>query len=118
MAGFTTPRPGEELKKFNVKDGLGLKRVMAQGIQVAIISSNSSQATLHRARKLAINHTFIGVEQKLPVLKTLCQDLKISLAEVAYVGDDLPRSAHSGSGGVPPDRGRCLLRAPAGGGLH
>jgi 3-deoxy-D-manno-octulosonate 8-phosphate phosphatase (KDO 8-P phosphatase) len=88
--GLYYTETGEELKKFNVKDGLGLKLLMAQGIQVAIISSNHSKATLHRARKLNITHTFIGVEHKLTVLENLCQQMGISLEEAAYIGDDLP----------------------------
>ncbi len=88
--GLYYTETGEEFKKFNVKDGLGLKLLMKQSIQVAIISSNSSKATIHRARKLNITHTFIGVEEKLPVLKNLCQQMGISLSEVAYAGDDLP----------------------------
>lgn len=79
---------GEELKKFNVKDGLGLKLVMQAGIEVAIISASNSAATLHRANKLGIRYVFIGVEDKLAILKQLCEDLSLSLAQVAYVGDD------------------------------
>ena len=80
---------GEELKKFNVKDGLGIKLVMNAGIEVAMITTSTSHATLHRAKKLGIKHTFIGVEDKLAVLTKLCEDLSLSLSQVAYVGDDL-----------------------------
>lgn len=88
--GLYYTETGEELKKFNVKDGLGLKLLMNHGIQVAIISSNDSKATIHRARKLNIIHTFTGVEHKLVVLENLCQQMDISFSQVAYVGDDLP----------------------------
>ncbi|MBW4613046.1 MAG: HAD-IIIA family hydrolase [Desmonostoc vinosum HA7617-LM4] len=80
---------GEELKKFNVKDGLGLKLLMQAGIDVAIITASTSTSVLHRAKKLGINYTFIGVENKLSVLENLCQKLNISLEQVAYMGDDL-----------------------------
>ncbi len=80
---------GEELKKFNVKDGQGIKLVMQAGIEVAIISASNSKATLHRAKKLGIKHVFIGVEDKLTILKQLCEDLSIPLAQVAYIGDDV-----------------------------
>jgi 3-deoxy-D-manno-octulosonate 8-phosphate phosphatase (KDO 8-P phosphatase) len=80
---------GEELKKFNVKDGQGIKLIMQAGIEVAIISASNSAATLHRAKKLGIKHAFIGVEDKLTILKQLCEDLSLSLAQVAYVGDDV-----------------------------
>jgi len=87
--GLYYTETGEELKKFNVKDGLGLKRVMQRGVTVAILSSSEAQATLHRSQRLGISHVFIGVEDKLEQLKTLCDQLEVDLAQVAYVGDDL-----------------------------
>ncbi|MBD2777361.1 KdsC family phosphatase [Iningainema tapete] len=80
---------GEELKKFNVKDGLGIKLVMQAGIEVAFITTSTSLAVLHRAKKLGVKHAFIGTENKLAVLKKLCEDLNLSLSQVAYIGDDL-----------------------------
>ena len=52
--GLYYTETGEELKKFNVKDGLGIKLLMAAGIQVAIISAGFSVSTLHRAKRLGI----------------------------------------------------------------
>lgn len=80
---------GQVCKKFNVKDGKGIKLLMQSGIEVAIISANDSAATLHRARKLGVVNCFTGVEDKLEVLNTLCRQLSISLSQVAYMGDDL-----------------------------
>ena len=87
--GLYYTETGQELKKFNVKDGLGIKHLMQQGIQVAIISASASEATRHRAHKLGITHTFIGCEDKLRILENLCHDLQIEFSQVAYVGDDL-----------------------------
>jgi 3-deoxy-D-manno-octulosonate 8-phosphate phosphatase (KDO 8-P phosphatase) len=80
---------GEEMKRFHVKDGQGLKSLREVGIEVAIISGSASQSTLHRAQTLGIMHTFVGTEDKLSTLKMLCQQLGLSLAQVAYVGDDV-----------------------------
>ncbi|MGK7899477.1 MAG: KdsC family phosphatase [Xenococcus sp. (in: cyanobacteria)] len=80
---------GEELKKFNVKDGQGLKLIMQAGIDVAIITASSSSSVIHRAKKLGINQVFIGAENKLSVLENICQQLNISLTQVAYMGDDV-----------------------------
>jgi 3-deoxy-D-manno-octulosonate 8-phosphate phosphatase (KDO 8-P phosphatase) len=80
---------GEEMKRFHVKDGQGLKSLRDVGIEVAIISGSASQSTLHRAKTLGILHTFVGTEDKLSTLKTLCKQLGLSLAQVAYVGDDV-----------------------------
>lgn len=87
--GLYYTETGEVCKKFNVKDGKGIKLLMQSGIEVAIISANDSAATLYRAKKLEIVNCFTGVEDKLIVLKSLCQKLEISLSQVAYMGDDL-----------------------------
>jgi 3-deoxy-D-manno-octulosonate 8-phosphate phosphatase (KDO 8-P phosphatase) len=80
---------GEESKKFNVKDGMGLKLVMQAGIQVAIISASESMAIHYRAKVLGIQHVFRGVEDKLATLKDLCQRLNLQPSQVAHVGDDV-----------------------------
>jgi 3-deoxy-D-manno-octulosonate 8-phosphate phosphatase (KDO 8-P phosphatase) len=80
---------GEEFKKFNVKDGQGLKLLMQAGIEVAILTASSSTSTWHRANKLGISNVFIAVEDKLSVLKDLCKKLEINLSQVAHVGDDI-----------------------------
>jgi 3-deoxy-D-manno-octulosonate 8-phosphate phosphatase (KDO 8-P phosphatase) len=80
---------GEELKKFNVKDGQGLKLLMATGVTVAIITASTATATVHRAKKLGIAHVYIGVEEKLTVMQSLCEQLGIELTQVAYAGDDV-----------------------------
>lgn len=87
--GLYYSNSGEELKKFNVKDGQGIKLVMQSGVEVAIISANNSAATLHRARKLGIERAFVGIENKLATLEKICQELNLPLDRVAYVGDDL-----------------------------
>ena len=87
--GLYYTESGEILKKFNVKDGLGIKRLIDASVDVAIISANSSEATLHRAERLHVKHVFINVKDKLSVLKKLCTQLNIELGEVASMGDDL-----------------------------
>ncbi|MGB3297614.1 MAG: HAD-IIIA family hydrolase [Phormidesmis sp.] len=87
--GLYYTESGEVLKKFNVKDGLGIKRLIGSGVEVAIISANSSEATLHRAERLNVKHVFIDVKDKLKVLEALCDRLNINLQQVASMGDDL-----------------------------
>lgn len=87
--GLYYTETGEELKKFNVKDGMGIKQVMQAGIQVAIITTSKSSSVLHRAEKLGISHVFLGAEDKLSVLKELCLQLQLSMEQVAYIGDDI-----------------------------
>jgi 3-deoxy-D-manno-octulosonate 8-phosphate phosphatase (KDO 8-P phosphatase) len=80
---------GEVLQRFNIKDGQGLKLLMQSGIEVAIITAKSYFSTIHRAKALGIAHTYLGVEDKLSTLKSLCDKLGLSLSQVAYVGDDI-----------------------------
>jgi 3-deoxy-D-manno-octulosonate 8-phosphate phosphatase (KDO 8-P phosphatase) len=87
--GLYYTESGEELKKFNVKDGMGLKLLMQAGIEIAIITTSSSSSVLHRAKKLGISHVFLGIEEKLPTLEFLCEKLNITFEQVAYVGDDI-----------------------------
>ena len=87
--GLYYTETGEELKKFNVKDGMGLKLLMQAGIEVAIITNSNSPSVWHRAKKLGISHVFVDIDEKLPILESLCSQLGLTLQQVAYVGDDI-----------------------------
>ncbi len=80
---------GRQMRKFNVKDGLGIKRAMEAGVAVAVISASTTPSIGHRGATLGITHVFTGVEEKLETLKTVCRDLGIGLEAVAHMGDDL-----------------------------
>ena len=73
---------GHISRKFNVKDGVGIKRAMDAGIQIVIISAGVSGSVPERAETLGIEHVFTGVEDKRAVLETLCDELGIGLDEV------------------------------------
>lgn len=79
---------GEELRKFNVKDGLGIKLVMETGVTVTILTASKTEAIAHRARVLGIEHVYLATEDKIAKLMVLAEELGISLDEVAHVGDD------------------------------
>jgi len=80
---------GLTLRKFNVRDGQGIKRVMDSGIAVAIISAGPQDAIRRRMETLGIPHIFTGVPDKLDTLTLLCGRLGIDLGEVAHMGDDI-----------------------------
>ena len=80
---------GRISRKYNVKDGVGIKRAMDAGIQIVIISAGVSGSVPERAETLGIKHVFTGVEDKRAVLEALCDELGIGLDEVAHMGDDL-----------------------------
>lgn len=80
---------GDEIRKFNVKDGMGIKKIQEVGVQIAIISAGSSPSILHRANHLGIDHVFIRCNEKLPKIIRLCDELQIDLSQVGHVGDDV-----------------------------
>ncbi len=81
---------GEEIKTFNIQDGLGIKLLQHSGVMVAIITGRSSDIVARRSAELGINHVIQGRADKLAALTELAGKLTLSLAEIAYMGDDLP----------------------------
>jgi 3-deoxy-D-manno-octulosonate 8-phosphate phosphatase (KDO 8-P phosphatase) len=92
---------GEGLKRFNVKDGMGLALVLQSGIAVALISGENSEILRRRAEKLKIADVFIGIEDKLKTLEGFLAAKKIAAADTAYVGDDLNDLPPMGKVGLP-----------------
>ncbi len=81
---------GEELKTFNIKDGLGIKMLQKAGVKVAIITGRQSQIVARRAQELGIEDVIQGRDDKRQALLELCQHHGIGIEECAYMGDDLP----------------------------
>lgn len=81
---------GDEVKGFNILDGLGLKQVMAAGITVAVITGRNSPLTEKRMQDLGIRHLMQGREDKKIALQELENTLGILPETIAYMGDDLP----------------------------
>lgn len=81
---------GDEIKAFNILDGQGIKSMLVNNVEVAIITGRTSALTEKRAKDLGIKHITQGREDKKTALLELCDTLNISHEEVAYVGDDLP----------------------------
>ncbi len=79
---------GEQVQSFHVRDGLGLKLLMRAGIEVAIISSRSSEALAKRVDELEIRRSYQGVKDKIYVYNSLIEELGLRDEEAAYVGDD------------------------------
>lgn len=81
---------GDELKAFNILDGLGLKQLMAAGITVAVITGRRSPLTEKRMTDLGIPHLLQGREDKLTALLEIVDLLNLPASDIAYMGDDLP----------------------------
>lgn len=81
---------GEEIKNFNIKDGLGIKLLQKAGIAVGIITGRVSSMVQRRAEELGITLIVQGREDKLTALMELIRNQDLSLSQIAYMGDDLP----------------------------
>lgn len=93
-----------ELKKFNTYDSAGVLFAHYLHIPVGIITGENTLIVRRRADKLKVDYCYLGVKDKLSVVKTLCESLSITLSKVAYIGDDLNDMAvlsKVGFAGVP-----------------
>jgi len=88
-AGMYYTSGGEKMKRFSTYDGMGVQLLREINIPTIILTSENSEIVLRRAEKLQIDKVYINEKQKLNRMIEVCQDLNISLDEVAYIGDDL-----------------------------
>jgi len=89
-AGVYITEKGEQFKKFNARDGIGIKEAMKSGIEVGIIShSMITEMVSERANMLGMKYVYIGQEPKEKVLIQWMKELKISPENVAFIGDDI-----------------------------
>lgn len=88
-AGMYYGESGEELKKFNTRDGMGIKLLQAEGVLIAIITMEQTKIVARRAKKLGITEVFQGAKDKVSVLTHLSEKLSIPFENMAYMGDDV-----------------------------
>lgn len=81
---------GRETKVFHVHDGLGLKRLQANGVQVALMTARISHPVALRAEELDIAHVYQGQKDKRHCLQELLDALHLQPDQAAFIGDDLP----------------------------
>jgi 3-deoxy-D-manno-octulosonate 8-phosphate phosphatase (KDO 8-P phosphatase) len=81
---------GEALKVFHVRDGHGIKLLMAAGVQVAAFSGRRSAATAARLRELRVPTVVQGCSDKLTAFTKLTKRLKVAPLNCACIVDDTP----------------------------
>lgn len=81
---------GREIKVFHVHDGLGLKRLMAAGVEVAVISARSSPVVTVRLAELGIVQVHQGQQDKLACFRRLLAACGCPAEAAGFMGDDLP----------------------------
>lgn len=82
---------GTEFKKFNTRDGMGLQMLQLAGVKVGIVTSENTPINVNRARKLGLDYLKQSARNggKLAAVNEICDELGITLQDVAYVGDDV-----------------------------
>ena len=80
---------GEELKKFNVKDGYAIVNAQELGIEFGIITGKESELVRTRANELNIKYLYQGISEKTLILDEIMQITGLQKEEIAYMGDDL-----------------------------
>ena len=88
-AGMYYSEHGDELKKFNARDGMGFALLRERGILTGIITGEDVDLNRRRAEKLKLDIFEIGCKDKIATVKRICKEKGIALENVAYVGDDI-----------------------------
>lgn len=88
--GMYFSESGDQMKKYNTKDGMAIMHLTKKGFQVGIISSGFKLNMVEsRANLLGIQNVYVGRENKLLILNQWCEKLGLNLNEVAIIGDDI-----------------------------
>lgn len=80
---------GDEFKAFHTRDGHGMKMLLNQGVDIAIISARRSAAVERRMAGLGVRHVYTGVQDKGAAFQAIIDQLGLRPEQIAYVGDDL-----------------------------
>ncbi len=80
---------GEAMKRFSIRDGMGVERLRAAGIETAILTGENSPSVRARAEKLRMRFLYLGVKDKLGRLDSICRETGFSPEQIAFIGDDM-----------------------------
>jgi 3-deoxy-D-manno-octulosonate 8-phosphate phosphatase (KDO 8-P phosphatase) len=108
-AGVYYSEDGEELKRFSVRDGMGVELLRESGVMTGFLSRENSRVVRARADKLGLLHVHLGVRDKLLHLPQIVESSRVEVESIAFMGDDvndlalLERIAEQGLTGAPSD---------------
>jgi 3-deoxy-D-manno-octulosonate 8-phosphate phosphatase (KDO 8-P phosphatase) len=91
---------GEEMKRFNIRDGMGVERLRLAGIEVGIVSGQRSPSLVKRAKELQITELHLGTKNKTATVEEIRQRRGLRSEEVAFIGDDVNDLALAGRVGL------------------
>ncbi|MBF9219745.1 KdsC family phosphatase [Hymenobacter ruricola] len=79
---------GEEMKRFNIRDGMGVERLRHHGIATGIVTGEVSPSVRTRAAKLRIEELHLGIKDKPACLREIMARTGLAADEIAFIGDD------------------------------
>jgi len=80
---------GNELKRFNIKDGFGIRAAMFSGIQTGVLTARSSEVVRRRVEELKIDHYLHCCKNKADGIDAICERARVPLENTAFMGDDI-----------------------------
>lgn len=80
---------GEEMKRYSIRDGMGVERLRNIGVETCIMTGEVSPSIRKRAEKLCMKRLYLGVREKLSMLETVLAETGLQKCELAYIGDDV-----------------------------
>lgn len=115
--GMYYSEDGNELKKFNTRDGMAFQLLREAGIKTGLITSENTKIVESRARKLKVDYLFQGKKEggKLAAAEKVCEKEGVTLEDTAYVGDDIncfELLSRVGFAACPKDANAKILRIP------
>ena len=87
--GMYYDKTGDIMKKFHTRDGMGVTLLRKNGIPTIIVTKEKTIMVRKWAKKMKIFKIFDGVLNKEQILKIVCDNLKVTPKEIAYIGDDI-----------------------------
>lgn len=87
--GMYYTNKGDVMKKFFVRDGMGVTLLRKKNIPTLIITKEETEMTRQWAKKMRIAKLYEGVIKKESILEKICKKFKVKPDEVAYIGDDV-----------------------------
>ena len=80
---------GELMKKFDMRDGMGLEILRQHQVEVLVMTSENSEIVASRMKKLNIKEVYLGVKDKYSLLSRVAAQKNIAFSQIAYIGDDV-----------------------------
>ena len=80
---------GEIIKKFHVRDGMGINILLRNNIKTVILSKENSPIVKKWAKDMNVSKLYLGIKHKEKKLSDICKDFSLKKDEIAFIGDDV-----------------------------